>query len=147
MVINYWLHNEYLFQRAKWVPELAQKKSRFPSTNFSETWVSWNLWWHSLPKYKLIPMLHATTPSPDVFWRNQWTKWQDYLELCHKSLRVLKMFPGPGYLHSKYGVIWLCHLLVNLYIWLTISSCYGSRLNPFDFRTDSEGWWFEHSVS
>ena len=24
------------------------------------------------------------------------------------------------------GIVWLWHLLVNLYIWLTISSCYGS---------------------
>ena len=38
------------------------------------------------------------------------------------------MFPGPGYLCSKDGVVWLCHSLVNLYIWLTISSCYGSIL-------------------
>ena len=51
--------------------------------------------------------------------------------LCHScgfacQQRVLKTFPGPGYLHSEDGVVWLCHLLVNLYIWLTISSCYGS---------------------
>ena len=39
--------------------------------------------------------------------------------------RALKTFPGPGYLHSKDGVVWL-YPLVNLYIWLTISSCYGS---------------------
>ena len=53
--------------------------------------------------------------------------------LCHSrgfacQQRVLKIFPGPGYLRSKDGVVWLCHLLVNLYIWLTISSCYGSIL-------------------
>ena len=40
--------------------------------------------------------------------------------------RVLKRFPGTGYLHSKDGLVWLWHPLVNLYIWLTISSCYGS---------------------
>ena len=49
--------------------------------------------------------------------------------LCHScrfacQQRVLKTFPGPGYLHSKDGVVWLWHSLVNLYIWLTISSCY-----------------------
>ena len=36
---------------------------------------------------------------------------------------VLKTFPGPGYLHSQDGVVWLWHPLVYLYIWLTISSC------------------------
>ena len=51
--------------------------------------------------------------------------------LCHIykfacQQRVLKTFPGPGYLHSEDGVVWLRHYLVNLYIWLTISSCYGS---------------------
>ena len=51
--------------------------------------------------------------------------------LCHScgfacQQRVLKTFPGPGYLHSEDGVVWLWHPLVNLYIWLTISSCYGS---------------------
>ena len=51
--------------------------------------------------------------------------------LCHSygfpsQQRVLKTFPGPGYLRSEDGVVWLWHLLVNLYIWLTISSCNGS---------------------
>ena len=35
-------------------------------------------------------MLHVNTPSPDIFWRKQWVKQQDYLELCHKSLTLLK---------------------------------------------------------
>ena len=38
--------------------------------------------------------------------------------------RVLKTFPGPGYLRSEDAVVWLWHSLVNC-IWLTISSCYG----------------------
>ena len=51
--------------------------------------------------------------------------------LCHScrfayQQRVLKMFPGPGYLRSEDRVVELWHLLVNLYIWLTISSCYVS---------------------
>ena len=37
-----------------------------------------------------------------------------------------KMFPGPGYLCIKDGVVWLWHLVANLYIQLTISSCYNS---------------------
>ena len=36
------------------------------------------------------------------------------------------MFPGPGYLHFEDEVVWLWHLLVNLYIWLNISTCYSS---------------------
>ena len=43
---------------------------------------------------------------------------------CQK--RVIKTFHGTGYLHSEDGIVCLWHLLVNLYIWLTISSCYGS---------------------
>ena len=51
--------------------------------------------------------------------------------LCHScglacQQKVLKTFPGSGYLHSDDGVVWLWHPLVNLYIWLTISSCCGS---------------------
>ena len=43
--------------------------------------------------------------------------------LCHScrlacQQRILKTFPGPGYLLSKDGVVWLWHLLVNLYIYL-----------------------------
>ena len=41
------------------------------------------------------------------------------------------MFPGRGCLHCDDGVLWLWHLLVNIYIWLTISSCYGSILLTF----------------
>ena len=39
--------------------------------------------------------------------------------------RMLKTFPGPGYFQSEDGVVWLGHPLGNLYIWLTISSCYA----------------------
>ena len=51
--------------------------------------------------------------------------------LCHicgfaRQQRVLKTFPGLGYFHSEDGVVWLWHPLVNFYMWLTISSCYGS---------------------
>ena len=42
--------------------------------------------------------------------------------------KVLKTFPGPGYIRSEEGVIWLWHSLIDLYIWLTISSSYGSIL-------------------
>ena len=41
--------------------------------------------------------------------------------LCHNSRfacqqRVLKTFPGPGYVCSKEGVVWLWHFFVNLHI-------------------------------
>ena len=45
--------------------------------------------------------------------------------LCHGcgfacQQRVLETFPGPGYLHSEDGVVWLWHPLVNLYIYIYI---------------------------
>ena len=51
--------------------------------------------------------------------------------LCHSywvffQHRVVKSFPGPGYLPSEGHVAWLWYLLVTLYISLTISSCYSS---------------------
>ena len=51
--------------------------------------------------------------------------------LCHScrfpcQQSVLKTFLGTGYLHFEDGVVWLSHPFVNLYIWLTIWSCYGS---------------------
>ena len=51
--------------------------------------------------------------------------------LCHScrfacQQRVLKPFPGAGYLRSEDEVVWLWHSLVNLYILLTSSSYYAS---------------------
>ena len=51
--------------------------------------------------------------------------------LCHScrfacQQRLIKTFPGSGCLHSEDGVVWLWDQLVNLYIWLAISSCYSS---------------------
>ena len=45
--------------------------------------------------------------------------------LCHScgfacQQRVLKTFPGSGYLHSEDGVVWLSHPLVNLYLYVYI---------------------------
>ena len=45
--------------------------------------------------------------------------------LCHScgfacQQRVLKTFPGPDYLRSEDGVVWLWHSLVNLYIYIYI---------------------------
>ena len=53
--------------------------------------------------------------------------------LCHScgfpcQQRVLKTFPGRDNLRSEDEVVWLSHLMVNLYILRTISSCYGSIL-------------------
>ena len=69
--------------------------------------------------------------------------------LCHGcgfscQQKVLKTFPGPGYLCSEDGVVWLWHLLVNLYM---AHHFILLRLSPFDLKVDREGWWFEHSVS
>ena len=40
--------------------------------------------------------------------------------------RVLKTLPGPSYLRFQDAVVRLWHFMVNLYIWITISFCYGS---------------------
>ena len=45
--------------------------------------------------------------------------------LCHScgfacQQRLLKTFPGPGYLRSEDGVAWLWHLLVNVYTYIHI---------------------------
>ena len=39
--------------------------------------------------------------------------------------RMLKTFLGPSFLLSNDGVVWLWHSLINLYIWLTILTCYS----------------------
>ena len=49
----------------------------------------------------------------------------DLSTLCHScrvvcQQMVLKTFPGPGYLPSEDGVVWLWHSLVNLYIYIYI---------------------------
>ena len=70
--------------------------------------------------------------------------------LCHSSgltcqQRVLKTFRGTGYLHSEDGVVWLWHPWLNLYLWLTISSCYGSI--PLALGLTVRDGRFEHSMS
>ena len=52
---------------------------------------------------------------------------------CHScqfacQQRVQKTFPGPVYFRSEDGIVWLWYSLVNVYMWLTISSCYSSIL-------------------
>ena len=39
---------------------------------------------------------------------------------------VLETFTGTGSLCSEDRLVWLWHLLLNLFIWLPISCCYGS---------------------
>ena len=69
---------------------------------------------------------------------------------CHScgfacQQKVLKTFPGSGYLLSVDGAAWVRHPLVNLHIWL--KSFILLLLNLFGLRVDSGGWWFEHSMS
>ena len=56
--------------------------------------------------------------------------------LCHScgfacQQRVLKTFPGPGYLHSEDGVVWLWHPLLNLYVYCIYLACMFSYLFIF----------------
>ena len=68
--------------------------------------------------------------------------------LCHRfgfacPQKVLTTFPGTGYCLSDDMLIWLWQLPVNLYIWVTISSCYFSILC---LKGCFEGIRHEHSV-
>ena len=36
---------------------------------------------------------------------------------------------------------------IYIYIYIMAHHFILLRLNPFDLRVDTEGWWFEHSVS
>ena len=56
--------------------------------------------------------------------------------LCHNCgfdypQRLVKMFPGGGYLHSEDGVVWIWHLLVNLYSFLSQRSIILATLIHF----------------
>ena len=67
-----------------------------------------------------------------------------YIFACRQ--RVLKTFPGTKYLCLlRWWVVWLWNLLVRLYIWVTIPSCYGPI--PLTLEVDREGWCFEQSLS
>ena len=81
----------------------------------------------------------------ELIWRNGGLR-----IFCHSCRfashqRVLKTFTGPGYFCSVVWLVWLWHLLIKLYVLLTISSCYGP--NPFEPRVYIKVWWFKHSVS
>ena len=69
--------------------------------------------------------------------------------LCHTcwftyQQTVLKIFPGPDYLHSGDGTIWIWHFRVKLYMWLTVWSCCSSIAVPYG---DWEGAWYKNSFS
>ena len=78
------------------------------------------IWLTSFSSYSSIPLASGLIERDGVFrslYHSCEFAWQN---------RVLKIFPGPGYLLSKDRVIRLWHWLINFYIWLTIWSCYGS---------------------
>ena len=92
-----------------------------PSYLRSEDGVVWL--WHSQGNfyiwltiwscYSLIPLASGLIERDGVFkslYHSCEFAWQN---------RVLKIFPGAGYLPSKDRVIRLWHWLINLYIWLT----------------------------
>ena len=86
--------------------------------------------WHSLVNLCIWPTVlscYCSIPlALELFWPNGGLS-----TLCDScgfpgQQRMLKTFSGSSYLPSENGIIWLCHWLVNLYIWLIILSCYGS---------------------
>ena len=81
-----------------------------------------HIWLTILSCYVSIPLILALIGSDGVF-----------SSLCHScrfpfQQRLLKTFHDLGSLRSVDGIVWLCHSLVNLYLWLTISSYYSSIL-------------------
>ena len=63
-----------------------------------------------------------------------------------RQQKVLKTFPDTGYLLSEDTLVWLWYFLVNLYIWLTISSCYGWIIT-YGLTVHKGGMCFEQPVS
>ena len=97
-------------------------------------WISLLQWWCSLTMAFTSKFLHMAhhfillqlNPFDLRVHKEGW--W--FSTLCYScgfacQQGLVKTFPGPGYLHSRDGVVWLWHSLVKLYIWLIISSCYG----------------------
>ena len=99
-----------------------------PGCLHSEDGVVWL--WHPLVNLYIFLTISSCYGSIPFAWGlimrdgGSSTLYHSYGFACHQ--RVIKTFPGPGYFHSEDGVIWVWHPLVNLYVWLTISSCYGS---------------------
>ena len=60
---------------------------------------------------------------------------------CHKAIVVI-----TGRAHCI--VFMVSYIYVSIYVYIDMSHHFILlRLNPFDLRVDSEGWWLEHSVS
>ena len=82
--------------------------------------------WHSLVSLYICLSSYSSNPlTLELIGRDDGLR-----TLCHIwwfacQKRVVKTFPDPGYLHRQDGLVWLWHSLVNLYIWLTISSSYS----------------------
>ena len=64
-------------------------------------------------KFKMKILRHARNLIIYIF----------FILFIYIQQRVLKTFPGPGYLRSEDGVVWLWYSLVNLYIYIYIYMC------------------------
>ena len=117
-----------------------------PAYLHSENEIVWL--WHLLVNLDIhsSPFYFATTQSQYLMvnGRDGGLNTVSYLQVC-LSVEGAKNVSWP-WLSPFRGWDSLWHFQVNLdiYIWLTILSCYGSI--PL-LHEDREGWWFEHSAS
>ena len=96
----------------------------------SESGVVWL--WHRL-EYLYVRSTISSCYGSIPFALGSIVRYVGLSTLCHNcgfagERGVSKTFPGPGYIHSEHGVVWLWHPLEYLYVCLTISSCSQSLL-------------------
>ena len=102
----------------------------FPGSGYLHSLDRVDLLWHPLLNlYIWLTISSCYSSIPLVF--GLIVRDADLSTLCHGweffcQQRLLKTFPGPGYFPWEDGVVWLSHPLVNLYVWINISPCYGS---------------------
>ena len=102
----------------------------FPGPRYLHSLDRVDLLWHPLLNlYIWLTISSCYSSIPLVF--GLIVRDADLSTLCHSweifyQQRLLKTFPGPCYFPWEDGVDWLSHPLVNLYVWINISPCYGS---------------------
>ena len=103
---------------------------RFPDAAYlcSKDGLAW-LWHDLLSLYIWITILLCYSSIVLALRLRERERDKGLITLCHScrftcQQRLLKNFAGPSSLLSKDGVVWLWYSLVNLYIWLTLLTCY-----------------------
>ena len=80
-------------------------------------------------KTYVLEHLIAKSSSTKIYCAmNLFFKVSHILLLYAVSIFIYSIFPGPGYLRSEDGVVWLWYSLVNLYIYIYIYIYYTNNL-------------------